>query len=1257
MQRFNIRHTTHTHSSKEKMSRLLEVVVVVLLWSSLCTETKASELCHVYIDDVSGNDSTECLNSNSTLKPCKTLSYVAENLNWTKAAVTVLSDRLNLTLPVEFRHLQQLVISGNHSTILCSETNAGLAFVGVENLSIHSLSIEGCGAERNSTSVDLKKNQTENVSVAVYILNCTGVTIHDVDILSSNGRGLSIYDTNGIVSITNCVFRDNYVDKSSQGGGGGLHIEFTFCSPGTVSNCYNRRGITGSTYNITNCKFENNKAYLVTEKKTFISPSNPLSVPKSGKGGGLFISIGSDATNNTFFIVNCTFYNNSATLWGSGMLAELLNSATNTSISISDTKFTENHAEDFYCGTLVFGMIFYSQTLMSGKVPQNNSFRCNSCSFEGNRGGGLGIVVSKDRIYPSRYGTIEFSSSNWTNNTSPMGAAVFINPAIWDYSDKGCLPTPKFINCTFENNSVFESESYFAKGFNIRVTSLGHGTIVVNEFDVLFEGNLLFRHNKGTAVQISDGKLVFCEGSVVNFHNNTAEKGGAIAMYGSSILQFNNNSTFSFIANKASQMGGAIYVEFNVPFLPEYHNCFFQFRSQGCIKSNTTFLFEGNNAGVSGNSIFATTFMGCIYLCHVPKNATPENILQNLAEFTFNQSSSLATYPASFKLNTPSVQMIPGAEYHLPLIVQDESGGNLTGIVYEASVNSTQNVSIDPAFYQVSHNTIVMLGAPNDTADLRLLASGSDVVLSVDVTFANCQPGYIFNGSKCVCGATDYLGLVGCDPGVKIKHGYWIGFCSDTTQTKLCTTFCPPGFCSYHHMSEDLHPLPYNTSLLDSYICGPTRTGRLCGKCVPNHSVYFHSESYQCGEERLCYLGWLFYLISEVVPLVFLFLVVLYLNISFTDGNVNCFVLFAQVLDFLPIDANGAIESNRFIRVIHLMLKFIYRPFNLNFFTMDQLSFCLWKGATVLDVMTMKATTVGLALVLVLLTLLLARCRCAPFRMLFTRLQTPQSVLIHGLSTFFVLCYSQCAQLIFNILTFVCLYTTNFHCKAKIVYLNGNINYFEGAHIKFGFVALLTLIVMIIIPPLLLLLYPLIFKCLGLCKQSESKFSIFLWRLMPIQILDAFQSSFKDRYRFFAGLYFLYRAIILAAYAYSGTVFQFYSAVQLLVILALSIHAICQPYEKRKHNIIDALLFTNLAVINAITLFNYTMNDYTQLFLTRVIVNIMIYIQALLIFLPLLYIIISGVISWIQKKRGKKSAGSNELPPLRSGEHTPLLSK
>ena len=661
-------------------------------------------------------------------------------------------------------------------------------------------------------------------------------------------------------------------------------------------------------------------------------------------------------------------------------------------------------------------------------------------------------------------------------------------------------------------------------------------------------------------------------------------------------------------------------------------------------------------AKAKGSSIFATTFRSCAFLCRLHNATLPKSIIQQIANFIFKDDSPLATRPTSFQLDTnDSVEIIPGTEYHLPLLVKDENGATLTGMVYEASVNNTNNVSIDPAFSQVSHNAIKMTGAPNHSAELHLQASESDVVLSFTVSLTNCQPGYVlFNGSRCVCGVSDYLGLVGCDPVVKLKNGYWIGFCSNTGHGKLCTSFCPPGFCSYQKMNatEDLHPLPKNYTLLDSYICGPERTGRLCGKCAPEHSVYYHSERYTCGREGLCNLGWLFYILSEVLPLLILFLAILYLNISFTDGNVNCFVLYAQVLDFLSIDANGSIKSKVFIQVIHDVLKFIYRPFNLNFFTLEHLSFCLWKGANVLDVMIMKATTVGLALILVVATISLARCRFCRYRIL-SKFQTPQSVLVHGLSAFFVLCYSQSAQLTFHILNFFCLYTTNFHCEKKAVYLVGYMDYMEGDHVKYAIIAILALIFMIILPPLLLLAYPLVFKLLGFCKLSESRFATFLWRLMPIQVLDAFQSSFKDRFRFFAGLYFLYRAVILAAYAYSETVFQFYSAVQLTLIMVLAIHAIFQPYKKTRHNIIDSLLFTNLAVINAITLFNYTRKDYMERYISQFTVNGMEFIQALLILLPFLYIVIHGVIREIKKRR--KVESDSDLPPLRSSEHAPLI--
>ena len=774
-----------------EMATLLHVLyLLALLLSSTYVQTQKHPL-YVYIDGGNGRDSRECLTYNSIREPCRTLTYVADNLDSASVDIYVLSDWLNLTDAVEFNDFQHLQISGNKSTINCPETNAGIAFIHIRELDIMSLSIEGCGAERNSTNINLEKNVTEPVDVAVYIVNCTDLAINNLNVSSSNGRGLSVYDTNGTVSITNCLFDGNHPNTSTQTGGGGLYIEFTFCSPGFVSNCYDRQEVTNSSYFITNCTFSNNIVAIPMERETVISPSNPLSVPRIGKGGGVYISIGSDSLNNSFTLRCCTFYNNSATLVGGAMLTEFLNSAQNTTVSLYESKFTDNHCtHESNCSTgLVIGLMLYDKSQILGKVPFDNTFVCYNCTFESNKGGGVIIFASKENVCPYTYGKIEFIKGYWTKNTSPMGAAVFMTPGIWDYTHEGCLPVPRFVNCTFENNSALESQPSYVKRINMRVTSLGYGTLSTTQFTVQFEGSVLFRHNQGTAVHASNSVLDFHKGSTAEFINNTAHKGGAIAMYGTSVLQFENNCVFRFTGNQANSLEGAIYVEYNAAFHPEYRNCFVQSASQNCSKANTTFYFEGNYAKASGNSIFATTFRSCAFLCHHHNVTLPVKILQQIANFIFNDRSPLATRPTSFQLDTNSLEIIPGMQYYLPLLVKDENEANLTGMVCEASVNSTKNITIDPAFNQVSHNVIKLRGTPNQSAELHLQASESNVVLSFPVNLTNCPPGYVINGSQCVCGVSDYLGLVGCNPDVKLKSGYWIGFCSNTEPSKICTTF------------------------------------------------------------------------------------------------------------------------------------------------------------------------------------------------------------------------------------------------------------------------------------------------------------------------------------------------------------------------------------------------------------------------------------------------------------------------------------
>ena len=1204
----------------------LPVYCALLVLVRLCVAENNST---VFIDGINGTDNDTCLPPKSAIK-CRSLSFVAESLTVREMVEIVIeSGELNLAGPVEFTHFSHLTISGSGTHIsCCNESGGGLAFVAVQSLALHSLIIEGCGVERNSSSVDPQTpNETEYLRVAVYVLNCTDVTINRVDVLSSNGTGLSLYNTNGTVVISNCNFANNTLGENS--GGGGIRIEFTICTPGIVGNF-----IHCSNYTIKNCTFQDNS---VTSTRSTMAAS------KTGKGGGLYVSIRSNALNNSFTIIGCYFLHNSADLSGGGMLVEFLDSVQGNVLSVNDTSFSDNRCPSCNGGGLTVTMLAKNKN----QKFTGNSFLCSDCTFGYNTayvGGGVALFSTKVATENSA----TFSHCHWNTNKAPLGAAVYVSPQLRDFTRTGYILKPLFTNCSFVNDSAHQKLGEV--GVNITASSVGFGVVFISETVVRFEGETSFLNGRGSALYLSNGVAEFGEGSCVDFVNNVAHNGGAIAMYGSSAFRIGNNSEFDFYNNFALFHGNAIYAKINTDLQP-LRNCFIESLDEENPRTNSVFVITSDREdNISQHAIYATSFQSCKSSCSDSEDSLG-GILNCTATFYIN-GSLIGTPPKRFIFHKDPyhLEVKPGIRHYVNLTAEDENNATLTRVTYEAiTTKDSKCLNVDP---QVESNYVVIYGSLGATGVIYF--DTHSVSLSLNVTLTPCPPGYHFEDRECECQSSRYLGLEGCNP-VYLKHGFWVGNCSNE-DSKLCTTYCPFGFCSYSQIGpgKSLHPLPNDSRLLDSSICGPYRKGTICSRCVEGRSVYFHSWKYRCGPSNVCFLGWFFFLVSEIFPLTLVFVLILVLNVTFTSGHLSSFVLFAQILDSLKTGIDGEVEYPRYIEVIRTTFTFCYQFFNLNFFALEKLSFCLWKDANVLDVILMKYTTVGFALVLVILTIFVVRCRCIRLRIL----HTPNSVLIHGLSAFFILCYSQCARTTFHILNYFCLYSMDEKCEDKFVYRVGYMTYFKGEHVKYASTAVVVLIFIVMLPPILLMVYPLGFKVLGLCRLSESRLTAVLWRLMPIQLLDAFQSSFKDEYRFFAGLYFLYRALILGAFAYARTLTAFYITVQIQLTVVLALHAIFQPYKSRRHNIVDALLFTNLAFINGITLSNYTASTVNGIKMTARSIHGMAGLQSLLISLPLLIVIIIGLekaVGAYKKRRRMKVSFSGRfkvLPPLR-GDETP----
>ena len=325
------------------------------------------------------------------------------------------------------------------------------------------------------------------------------------------------------------------------------------------------------------------------------------------------------------------------------------------------------------------------------------------------------------------------------------------------------------------------------------------------------------------------------------------------------------------------------------------------------------------------------------------------------------------------------------------------------------------------------------------------------------------------------------------------------------------------------------------------------------------------------------------------------------------------------------------IQFNTTLNNFSRVYKVIYRILILKFFALEEVSFCLWNRANALDMLAFRYVTIVYSLFLVIFTVILLK-KCT-FRITKQAHQSPKELrlnlknsILNGLSAFLVMSYSECTQVTLMILTqgTLTVGTVNENKQDSnnyeyVAFYNGDYPYMKSQHLKYALPAIFFLLTFVALPPILLIMYPLCYKLFALLKLDESKFVKIICKVIPLEkikpLFDCIQSEFKDQYRFFAGMYFVYRFSSSLTFAFASALKTYYSATSVQLIFILVFHSICCPYKRKWHNVLDALLFANLALINAISFFNYVSGNKSDL-------TTLAGIQCGLVLLPLVYLVI-----------------------------------
>ena len=1254
-----------------------------------------------------------CCNPQNCAKPCENsseydiLEMIANEIKadhkYENVWININTTRMSLNRNVSFSNLSSLTINGDNSTsnIFCeasANASAGIVLSDVHSITLNNLKLTGCGSVVKN---NIFKNKNHDFSSALTLVCCSDVHISGLTITQSKGTGLTILNhQGGRVNVILSMFKGNtmpqkYIRESTSPifGGGGVYVHVDHTQGSSYSPM---------TFQFRNCTFEKNKARNKNFSRLF---TNDIQKEYGGEGGGVYLSIGrtNGISDVSISFLNCTFANNHA-LVGGGLSVKVYGkrklgskTANNISIVITDSWFSHNgcgHSDrrDDSCSTSECtqfgGGAYFSWSELSKNSVKDCHYQLTRVHFFENCAQyGGGIYYYSDRNIQHSVlikNSVLFDNCSFNHNRAHIGSAVDVTPSIFHKLSSGYSIVPTFKNCHFLDNCVFSTTD---RSKQYTWSTPGLGTIRTSHQNINFQGHNIFEKNWGTALYVVNAIVNFQKSSA-SFVNNVGLQGGAIALIGPATMIIGPHD-YEFHNNSAYYQGGAIYVllidHFNIEVS---RSCFIEYaNNSGDVeidddidsnysdsynewKANITFTDNHVLGGKTGCTIFATS----LYSCQVINNGTkdqpeyvifhPEEALTSRGIKIDNDSNctyQIATDGAKFHADSliPSpLEIIPGKEYSHNITVADDLGQDAS-VPFRVAIHNP-NVTSSTTYIE---DKIQLMGNPNQTEPTILqlhTLSPRQIFIKANVTLVECPPGFMLNESRCVCNEKAPVGIFKCDLEEFHSHllpGYWAGLLPnfDGLVTGTCL------FCEYNFTSKSEFDiaLPQNYSELNRAICGGTRTGTVCSECQSNYTVHFHSPSFKCKSKEPvgCKLGWLFYILSEIVPVTMVFIVVLVFNISFTSGTISGFILFSQLLVTLDINASGIIKFSYPVK--HRLSEWargyemLYGVFNLDFFNSDHLSFCIMRNASALDMIAFKYVTILYTLLLILLVIwIINKCggRCCGK---VCRITTIRSSVIHGLSSFLVMCYTRCVQVSMNLLIpvhFNVELESEFNPPVQ-VWLNGNITYFSEEHLQYALPALFCLLTIGTLPPALLLCYPLLNKVPAFFGCNDINVNCLFCHKLSVSylkpLLDSFQSCFKDNMRFFAGLYFLYRWMILLAYTATRSYSVYYITIAGVLVGILILHTVCQPYVKRAHNIIDTLLLADLIIISCLSFYNFHINHYLR-GVEHSTTTAAAVLQLVLIYLPLIVLcvyILMIVCKMIKKYKTVVFSASDKLVP------------
>ena len=440
------------------------------------------------------------------------------------------------------------------------------------------------------------------------------------------------------------------------------------------------------------------------------------------------------------------------------------------------------------------------------------------------------------------------------------------------------------------------------------------------------------------------------------------------------------------------------------------------------------------------------------------------------------------------------------------------------------------------------------------------------------------------------------------------------------------------------------HELPRDVHFLDTLMCGPLkRTGRLCGRCLPDHYPMAYSFNMTCIRCPNVHWNWVRYIMAAYIPLTLFYLIIFFFKINTTSSYLFPVVFYCQTLS-LPMNLRNILRAiasymnHSYILVSKLGFS-LYGIWNLDFFRPFYSDLCL--GTNTLPTLALDYLIAVYPLLLIILSHLLITLNgrnyrvitliLSPFRVLlslFRRNWDVRTSVIDTFATFFFLSYVKLLSVSFDLLAPIKiyeLYPDHFNHTYGLYYAP-SMEYFGQEHLPYAVLAIFVLCGFCILPVTVLALYPFPFF------QRFLNFFPIRWHILHT-FVDSYYGCYKDGTqpgtrdcRWCASIFFIIRFLQLILF-YIRSKEMYNVVITLGLIFVTTLFSTLHPFK-------PSLLFYNAANIIFLQLLTFLCVSIIGLslkvWLSHVMLNFFYGLGVVITLVPILYFI-AGLLYWIYK--------------------------